>query len=33
MSEWSKEDDLRSSVLRTRGFEPRSQHIALIAQW
>jgi hypothetical protein len=26
MSEWSKEDDLRSSVLRTRGFEPRSQH-------
>ena len=33
MSEWSKEDDLRSSVLRTRGFKPRSQHIAFIAQW
>ena len=27
MSEWSKEDDLRSFVLRTRGFEPRSQQL------
>ena len=32
MSEWSKEDDLRSSVLCTRGFEPRSQQYGLVVK-
>ena len=33
MSEWSKEADLRSAVLYTRGFEPHSAQINIFGDY